>query len=164
MKMAIVSINYNKISSEKSRKPFKGQISIKNNVSINNVAVGEVNANQKAIIIDFSFSIMYEPGIGNVSINGSVVDLEDEKTANQIAELWGKNKRIDKELTTKVISVVLEKCTIKAITLSQDIGLPSPVPLPRLKIEPTKVNVDSDDEIIVSKKQDNSSKDSKKKK
>lgn len=168
--MAIVSINYSKISAQKSRKPFKGQISIKNNVSINNVAVGDLSAtaNQKGIVIDFSFSIVYEPSIGVIAIEGSVVDLEEEKAAKEIADMWSKNKRLDKDITTKVISVVLEKCTIKALMLSQDIGLPSPVPMPRLKIE-SDAKVDISDSGIKNEpkqadlKQDKSQKKDKKK-
>jgi hypothetical protein len=160
--MAIVSINYNKVHAEKKSQQFSGQISIKNNVSITNISIGNIQSSdkQKALVVDFAFSIVYEP-IGIITIEGSVIDIEDETKAKDCIELWDKEKKVDKELTTRVISVVLEKCSIKAIMLSQDIGLPSPVPLPRIKVNQDDIQVKS---LLKEKKEDNKENKDKKKK
>jgi hypothetical protein len=171
--MAIVSINYNKVHAEKNKKQSPGQISIRNNVSITNISLGNMRASdkQKAIVVDFSFSITYDP-IGLISIDGSIVDIEEEAKAKDFIDVWEKHKRVEKDLTTKVITVVLEKCTIKAMILSQDIGLPSPVPLPRIKInnetlangpkEEKKESKKEETKKEESKKEDNGKKDKKK--
>ncbi|MFA6088434.1 MAG: hypothetical protein WC755_01095 [Candidatus Woesearchaeota archaeon] len=134
--MAIVSISYNKIHAEKSKKHNNGQVSIKNNVAITNVSYGASNhTSQKAIIFEFSFSITYEPQVGVITIEGAVIDIEEEKKAKEIVDMWEKEKRIERDLTARVISIVIEKGYIKGILISQDLGLPSPVPLPKVRMD-----------------------------
>ena len=44
---------------------------------------------------------------------------------------WKKNKKIgDEKVALQVLTTILTKCNIKALTLSQEIGLPPPIPLP----------------------------------
>jgi len=161
--MAIISINYSKIHAEKSKKQSTGQISIKNNVGITNITLGtsHTSEKQKAIIIEFTFSITYEP-IGLISIDGAIIDIEEDAKAKEIVDMWTQHKRVEKDLTTKVITIVLEKCTIKAIIISQDIGLPSPVPLPKVRMNVEGANKEEKKESKEDAKKENS-KDKKKK-
>ena len=134
--MAIVSISYNKIHAEKSKKQSNNQVSIKNNVAITNVSYGaSAHTSQKAIIFEFSFSITYEPEMGIITIEGAVIDIEEEKKAKDIVDMWTKEKRIERDLTARIISIVIEKGYIKGILISQDLGLPSPVPLPKVRMD-----------------------------
>lgn len=140
--MAIISINYTDIVAKKETNAKKGQVSIKNNISIANVTLADVSASpgQKAVVFEYKFAMEYAPEFGLISITGNVVELTDEKTAKDLVEMWDKNKRVDKVLTKNIFSVVYDKCIIKAIALSQDVALPPPVQLPKVKMneEPVK--------------------------
>ena len=153
--MAIVSMGYTKVLAEKARKKNDGQITIKNNIAITNVAEGSsAQSAQRAIMFSFSFQTEYSPEVGNITIDGYVVDIQEDAKAKEILMMWNEHKRVDKDITQKVVAVILDKCNIKALVLSQDVGLPSPIPLPTVKVNTVRKETMTDDtEIEVNTKQ-----------
>lgn len=135
--MAIVNITFNKISAER-RAGVLGKINISNNVSVKDVSEADFNigsTKQKGLKYSYEFSSKFEPKVGSIIIEGDVLVLEETKKVNEILKGWKKNKKIDKEILAPVINMILSKCNIKALILSQDVNLPSPIPLPRVKKE-----------------------------
>jgi hypothetical protein len=132
--MAIVGLNFTKMMIEK-KLPVTGKVSISNNVTIKDVKEAKlaIGGDQKAMKFTFQYTSKYEPGIGNIELNGELVLLSDEKTAKEVLDSWKKNKSIPKEATNQVMNNVLNKCNIQALILSKDLGLPAPIPLPKLK-------------------------------
>jgi hypothetical protein len=141
--MAIVGINLTKISSEKTG-DVKGKISVRNNVIIRSVEEASFGLamKQKGINIGFSFNSTYEPSVGKIEIEGKVLALESEENAKAIMAGWTSAKKIHPVLMQQVFTTVLRKCNIKALMLSEELGLPSPIKLPEVKIrtssEPAK--------------------------
>lgn len=157
--MAIVSMGYTKVLAEKARKKHDGQITIKNNIAITNVTEGSsAQAAQKAIMFSFSFQTEYSPGVGNITIEGFVVDIQEEAKAKEVLMMWDKHKRVEKDITQKVVALILDKCNIKALVLSQDVSLPSPIPLPTVKINAVHKRADRQEVTIDTGKQDSKDK------
>lgn len=140
--MAIVGVNITKVDAE--RKEGKGgKINISNNISIKNVETKELSlgkTKQKGLKFNFLFDCNYEPDIGKINFEGNVVFMDNEDKVKAVKGEWEKNKKISRELMEPILNAALNKCNIEAIKLSQDLGLPSPVPMPRLqkKEEPKK--------------------------
>jgi len=135
--MTVVSFNFTKIEAEK-KEGAKGKISIKNNVSINNVDEKDLSLGsqkQKVLNFTFEFTSKYEPDYGSIRLVGNVLYMEDAKRVKEILDAWKKEKKLPKEVTGKIINVVLNKSNVQALILSEQVNLPPPVPLPKIQLE-----------------------------
>jgi hypothetical protein len=131
--MTVIGFSFTKMVVEKNA-PVKGKVSINNNVGIKNVEETKLNINsdRKALKLDFEFSSTYEPDIGKIVLSGEVIYLIEKAKADDAVKNWKKNKKIEKEMMTKVLNNVLAKCNIQALILSKDMNLPPPIPLPKV--------------------------------
>src|SRR3989344_354650 len=137
----IVGFNLTKINVEK-KKPIKGKIQITHDLTINKVTQQSLPTQEKkqALVFDFTFTINYEPAIGDITLGGNIIYFnEDIKTTESIQQAWKKNKKIPSATSVEVLNVIFARCNIKALELSTDLGLPSHLPLPRInrKEDPT---------------------------
>lgn len=132
--MAIVGFNFTNISAEKTGN-VTGKININNNVMLTEASEVDVNLgsqDSKGLLLKFKYTCEYQPKVGKVSFDGDVISMEKAEVVKEAVESWKKNKKIQEDLTRQVLSYVLNKCTIQAIILSKDLGLPAPIPLPKI--------------------------------
>lgn len=135
--MTIIGFNFNRIDVEK-KGSAGGKISISNNVSIKDIADTDLSLGtekQKAMKFIFEFTSKYEPNVGKILLGGEVLFLEETSKVKMIIEDWKKNKRVEKGLMSAILNTVLTKCNVQALILSQEVNLPSPIPLPKVKME-----------------------------
>ena len=135
--MAIVGMGITKINVEKLESA-KGKVGIKNNISIKKVDLTDLNfgaSAQKGLRFSFSYVSVYTPKIGEILIEGDIIDLIEEKKAKEIADEWKKSKKIPGIVMNRILNAVLEKCNIEALLLAREVNLPSPVPLPKVKLQ-----------------------------
>ena len=133
--MTIIGFNFNKINVEK-KTSVKGKINISNNISIKSVeeyplAVGKTQ--QKGLKFTFEFVSKYEPKVAEINLTGSVLTLQEAPKVEELVNAWKKDKKLPKEVMTPVINTALTKCNIQALILSQELNLPPPIPLPKVK-------------------------------
>ena len=135
--MPIIGFNFNKIEVEKKDK-VGGRIGINNNVSIKDITNSDLsigNDKQKAAKFTFEFTSKYEPDYGFITLNGDVLFLEESSKIKEIIDSWKKDKSINKDIMTSVLNTILAKCNVQALILSQEVNLPSPIPLPKVSVE-----------------------------
>ncbi|MCB9361965.1 hypothetical protein H6504_00885 [Candidatus Woesearchaeota archaeon] len=133
--MTIVGFNFTKIVTEK-KAPIKGKLNITNNVSIKDVQAGELNlgnSGQKGLKFTFEFTSKYEPGFGEITLNGEVMTIESEESQKKTLESWKKDKKIGSETMTSILNHILTKANIQALVLSTEVGLPPPIQLPKVQ-------------------------------
>ena len=142
--MTIMGINFTKIDVEK-KSSQKGKVNISNNVSLTNIE--KVNLNfvddkNNALKMSFTFESKFDPDMGYIKLLGEVIFMAEKKKAEDLLKQWEKDKKIEPEVMTVVLNNVLNKCNIEALILSKEIGLPAPIPLPKIsapnKTEETK--------------------------
>lgn len=136
--MTIVSFNFTKIEAEK-KEVSKGKINISNNVTIQKVEEQDLSLGsqkQKVLCFTFEFTSKYEPNIGNIKLVGNVLYMEDSKRVKEILDDWKKDKKLPKDIMTKILNVVLNKSNVQALILSDQVNLPPPVPLPKVQVQP----------------------------
>jgi len=131
--MTVIGFSFTKMLIEK-KNPVKGKVSINNNVSIKEVEETKLNINtkRKALKLNFEFTSAYEPSIGKILLAGEVIYLIDKDKAAEVVKNWKKNKKLEKDMMTKVLNNVLAKCNVQALILSKDMNLPPPIPLPKI--------------------------------
>jgi len=135
--MPIVGFNFDKILVERKNK-ITGKINIKQNLGIVGIEQEKLllgNQDKEQVLkFNFNFDVNYE-NIGQITVLGHVLFLDESKKIKTILEDW-KKKKIDQNLTEQILNVVLFRCTVKALTLAQEVNLPPPIRLP--SIEKTK--------------------------
>ena len=121
---------------EKKNVP-KGKVDISNNVNIKKVEDVDMGP-QKALGFDFEFVSKYEPKIAEIKLSGKLFFTDKPEVLKDVAKEWKKGKKIKKEVLIPVMNTILHRCHVEGIILSQQTGLPTPVPMP--KIKPNKEN------------------------
>lgn len=132
--MAILNFNFTKIFVEKKAKVNK-QVSVKSGLNIKDVQASETinGENQKAFSIAFTFEVLYEPGVGTITLDGELLYLAKDDVAKEIEESWKAKKSLPKSIALTVFNRILHNCNVEALILSKEINLPAPVQLPRVK-------------------------------
>lgn len=132
----IIGFGFTKVTAER-KEAAKGKIDVNNNISIKNVEESDISLgkdNQKALNFTFEFTSTYEPSIGNISIEGEVIYMDEQKKAKEILNSWKKEKKLQKELMVGLLNTILAKCNVQALILSQEVNLPSPIPMPKVQV------------------------------
>src|SRR3989338_537032 len=135
--MTVVGFNFTKINVER-KQPSKVKINISNNVLIKDIAESNFTIGQdeqKSLNIIFQFNSTYEPNVGSIELVGELIYIDDIQRINEVHNLWVEHKKVEKDVMTEILNVVLNRCNIEALILARDINLPSPIPLPKIKVD-----------------------------
>lgn len=133
--MSIVAFNFTKISAERNANQSKYQV--QNKTAIDEIKTVDLGK-QKTLVFTFVQETDYSPNLGKILLKGEVVVLSNEKEAADTIASFNKNKRFEAKLMEKVYNAILQRCGVESLILARDIGLPSPVRLPRLNATPAK--------------------------
>jgi len=132
--MTIVKINLHKVHADRNLEAKGGQIKINNNVSIKNVEDMSFAAEgKKGLKFTFNFSCSYEPELGKIDVEGQVLYVEEEAKIDEIKKSWDKDKKISMDVMEQIVNAALHKGNIQAIKISEEVSLPSPLPLPKVR-------------------------------
>ncbi len=133
----IVNFSMDKISVEKKGN-IKGNTEAKNNIKFVDVAEEALPAHMKdQAMINFSFQygVKYLPEIADIDINGHLFFLTSKKQKDEILKEWDNGSKINPELSSHLVNYVFSKCGVLALSLSQQVGLPPHIPLPKIAIK-----------------------------
>lgn len=129
----IIGVNLESIEAKKLTTP-KGSIRIDNNTTIK--AINEISVpivKEKVNKIDFKFQTRYaqeKKQVGTIIIEGNVIYKGNRA---EIKKRWKKEKKMPESVAMEIMNVVLRKCLIKAVDLSEQIMLPPPIVLPIIR-------------------------------
>jgi hypothetical protein len=135
--MVVAGFNFTKILAER-KGAAKAKVNISNNVALKKVEEAKFSmgaGEQKGIRFEFEFVSRYEPEIGGITLLGDLLYIENDKITAETLKMWAKEKKIPNNVMTPVINTILQRSNIQALILSQEVGLPSPIPLPRVDAE-----------------------------
>ncbi len=131
----LLGINIDKVRAERfTEKPQ--DVTVKNSVRIVDVQESKFQFSKDKIALKFSFvfTVNYEPKLAVIELNGTVSYLAEE--GSDIIKEFRKAKRVKSDkVSAQIMNAILNKCNIKALTLAQDINLPSPIDLPKVKMK-----------------------------
>ncbi len=113
-------------------------LQIGHRVAITNVEEMDMPAlGKKGLKLSFEFGTSYlddkKKPFGEVAITGNLMFI-GHNTA-EIFMGWKKEKKLPNEVNLECINIVIKKCMSKAIVLSEEVGLPSPIPIPFAQAE-----------------------------
>jgi hypothetical protein len=132
--MPIVKISVHKVNAERSLKAKGGQIKINNHVSIRDVEDLDFSVEgKKGLKFTYDFACHYEPDLGKIDVEGQVLFVDDQAVVEEVKSSWKKSKKIPMGVMEQIVNAALHKGNIQAIKISEDVSLPSPLPLPKVK-------------------------------
>jgi len=135
--MTVVGFNFTKINVERKQVP-RGKIGIRNNINIKDIAETDLSlgkSRETGLIFKFEFKSVYEPDVADITFNGEILYLTDSKKLKEVLDKWKKEKKVEGGVLGEVLNSALTKCNIQALILSQELNLPSPIPMPKLGVK-----------------------------
>ncbi|NIO45109.1 MAG: hypothetical protein GTN36_06200 [Candidatus Aenigmarchaeota archaeon] len=126
--MPVIGINLKSIEA-KRHEEVKGPLRVNSNMNITDIKEQDLPAlKNEGLLIEFEYRTTYISGksknIAEINIDGNIVFLGDEKEI--ILKSWKKDKALPDDIKLHVIGLALDKCSKKAIFLSDDLQLPPP--------------------------------------
>ena len=137
--MPVIGINLKTIEA-KRHEEITGPLKVNSNMNITNVKEQDLPAlNNKGLAIEFDYKTRYfgekNKNIAEINIDGNVIFMGEEK--EKILKSWEKDKVLPENIKFQVIRIVSDKCSKKAIILSDDLQLPPPpLMIPQTRRQP----------------------------
>ena len=140
--MPIVGFNLTNIQAEKKNQINEDtKISINSKLGITDLKKEDLPTGKtktKGLKFDFEFSLEYQPNIAKIIINGFIYFMDDSANIEELVKNWQKNKKLPVEIQQQILSMVILKTTIKALSLEQEINVPPHIPFPSVQPVPKK--------------------------
>jgi hypothetical protein len=127
--MPVIGIGLTKIDAKKLE-DITGSVKVNSGMNVTDVKEISLPAfKTKGLTIDFEYRTKYvsdktNKNLAEINIDGNVVFVGDEQ--EKILKDWKKDKSLADDVKFEVIRVVSDKCSKKAILLSDDLQLPPP--------------------------------------
>lgn len=134
--MKVLAFNLEKISAERLSNT-KENLKVETHVDISEISEVKTDflpPQGKILGIKFKFSLSYEPKFAKIEINGHFLIEIDKNLAEKTMKEW-KDKKLSEDIQLSLINLILEKSTLKALELEEQIGLPLHYPMPSYKKE-----------------------------
>jgi len=134
--MSVGNFRFTKIQAEKKTKKVE-KVRVMNNISVKEVKEETPGpADGRAVIrVSFEFTTSYDPDVGSIQLTSDVYILESEENKKKLLETWKTDKKVPAEFTEALFNLVLKKSNIKALNIADDLKLPSPINLGRVKVK-----------------------------
>lgn len=130
--MGIISINYNKLSVSKTGNTSQ-KLSINTVPKIEDVKEGKLNAfgtKSDILNIKFSFTSTFDPDVAKLEIEGMII--YTGKDNKNIVKEWEKSKSLPEDEHIEIINHLFKTAGLKALQLSEMVGIPPVIALPKL--------------------------------
>jgi len=141
--MRIIGFSFTKILAE--RNALEKVSSINTNVDFKDIKeeITAIIKEEITLNLSFDFVIRYESdkeekkkqsNETKIAMTGHILISVTKEESKNILKDW-KKKEIPNSIKVPIFNFVLRKCTPKALLLEEDLGLPSHIPIPKLKAQ-----------------------------
>jgi hypothetical protein len=132
----ILGFNFTKLEARK-KTDFEGKLEIGTNINISSVEKHKLDLVKDDVLkIGFDFIISYKD-LGQVAVAGIMYLLVDSKTLKDAVKQW-EDKKLPEDLRLTILNLILQKSSLKALELEEDLGLPLHMPMPRVSDQKPK--------------------------
>ena len=136
-KMKIIGFSLIKISI-KRKEDLQGELKIDQNIDIKDIQKETVPiSSDSAIKIKFGFTIDYSNDSAKLEFEGFLIVLPDKSELDKFLDAW-KNKQLPEDTKLPIFNFIMGKCNVKALSLEDDLALPTHIPMPRINPEQEK--------------------------
>lgn len=137
--MKVAGFNFNKISIEKMNN-ISNDMKLNTNIDISTIREAKTDlfkTKEEIIVVDFTFSLNYDPDIAKIELKGSIILALEPRIAKDILKQW-KQKEMPPQFRIDLFNIILRKSTLKCLQLEEELNLPLHIRLPSFKMEEEK--------------------------
>jgi len=128
--LRLIGSKINKINAERNPE-FNGKIELKTNINI--ISLEKLKQEKEVLKLSYIFEINYGD-LGNISINGELFLKGDQKIIKNLLKIQ-KNKEYNSPEYILITNLIIQKASIKAFELEEELNLPIHIKLPTLSIK-----------------------------
>ncbi|MDP1695621.1 MAG: hypothetical protein Q8L29_01755 [archaeon] len=142
--MQIIGFSFSKISGYKSKKAKLNQTNI--NIDFLDIQEEESQVLKiPTVRVSFMFTVSYEGEdknlkAGEILYEGDIVISATESEIKDISKAW-KKKELPTGFRVPIFNFILQRCSIKALNMEEDLQLPTHIPLPTLRPQKSEEKV-----------------------
>lgn len=130
MNLKLVNSRLTKINAERNS-DFNGKLEIKTNIKIN--SIDKIKEAKEILKLSYNFEIDYSK-LGKILIEGILFLSGDTKTIKELLKAQ-KDKNYNTPEYTAITNLIIQKASIKAFEVEEELGLPIHIKLPTLSIK-----------------------------
>jgi hypothetical protein len=132
--MRLVGFNLTKIHAEKNPN-FQGKLEINTNVTVPSIEKHKLDiSKEEAVKVDFNFDVSYKE-LGKVELSGQIFMILDSKSLKEILAHWkDKDAESVEKMRVTIFNIIIQKCSLKALSLEEEMGLPPHVQMPSVSL------------------------------
>ncbi len=130
--MSVIGIRFRSFEARREQGKVTPQIKVNSVPKITDVK--ETNLpmfDKKALSVGFDFVTQYDPNIGNIKLSGEVYYLAKDNTV--VIKSWKDKKAVPEDIRIDVLNHLFRACLLKIANLADDLQLPPPMAIPRVK-------------------------------
>ncbi|MCD6478148.1 MAG: hypothetical protein J7K87_04030 [Candidatus Aenigmarchaeota archaeon] len=135
--MPVIGMEIRSIEAKRDEE-VKGNLKINTTPTIKSLKERKINSINKNVIgIEFEYLCTYEnpekksPEVGKIKIGGELLFLTEN--VDKVVKEWKKNKKVPVSVGIPAMNAILRKCLIRAIDISEELGLPPPIRFPEAR-------------------------------
>ena len=130
--MTVLGIRFKSLEAKREGGKVTPQIKVNSVPKI--TGVKETNMpmfNKKALSVDFDFVTEYRPKIGTITMSGEVFYVTDKN--KEALKKWDSDKTLPEDMRIDILNHLFRACLLKIANLADDLQLPPPMAIPRVK-------------------------------
>lgn len=130
--MAVIGFSFSKFDCTRKKEGASGSIEIKHAVSITDVKKTTLNvgSNKNEVLkIEFDFNVLYGSELGKIGISGDVIYSDTPEIIEETFKGYEADKKLNSTVNGVVQKFIYNKSIIKALSLSDSLNLPAPIPV-----------------------------------
>lgn len=128
--LKLVGSKLSKVSAERTPE-FNGKIDMKTNVKIDSME--KIKEPKDTVKLSYSFEVNYGD-LGKVEISGNLFLTGDTKAVRDLLKIQ-KDKDFESQEYLAITNLIIQKASIKAFELEEELGLPIHIKLPSLSLK-----------------------------
>ena len=130
MNLKLVGSKLIKVNAERNPE-FNGKLEIKTNIKINSLE--KIKEAKDTLKLSYNFEINYSE-LGKILIEGYLFLSGDPKVTKQLLKIQ-KDKEYNSPEYIAITNLIIQKASIKAFELEEELGLPIHIKLPTLSVK-----------------------------
>lgn len=131
--MKLLTLKYVKIDAQRDIE-YSGKIEVKQNIKIKSIErYKSINSREESVKVIYNFEVNYGD-LGHVIIEGLMFLSMDVKTQKNLIKNY-ENKKMDEPENITLMNIIIQKTSIKAITLEEEMSLPIHIKLPSIQLK-----------------------------
>jgi hypothetical protein len=130
--MSVIGLRFRSFEAKREQGRITPQIKINSVPKITDVKETNIPMfDKKALSVDFEFVTEYNPNIGNIKMSGELYFMA--KDNKEVMKSWKNKKEVPEDMRISVLNHLFRACLIKIANLADDLQLPPPMAIPRVK-------------------------------